>query len=145
MESWIFDVDGTIADPTHRRGYVQNKPKRWDLWNKTMHLDAYHHDIIEFVHYAIASGREVIICTGREDTYREVTEEWFRKGNIPFDKMYMRKAKDYRSDDIVKEEMYHELIKDGYNPVLVFDDRNSVVAKWRELGLRCIQVNQGDF
>jgi hypothetical protein len=34
---------------------------------------------------------------------------------------------------------------DGYNPTIAFDDRNQVVKKWRELGIKCYQVREGDF
>ena len=59
--------------------------------------------------------------------------------------MLMRRTKDYRSDDIVKKEMLDEMRAIGYNPTLVFDDRDRVVKMWRENGLRCFQVAEGDF
>jgi hypothetical protein len=57
----------------------------------------------------------------------------------------MRKHNDYRSDDIVKKEMYFEYIQPKYNVVCVFDDRDKVVKMWRDLGILCCQVYYGDF
>lgn len=150
MNAWIFDVDGTLADPTHRRGYVQNKPKRWDLWNKTMNRDGYHKDIFQFMYSGWNLGNKILISTGREESYRDVTLEWLHNNpwfdtTILLDKMFMRKDKDYRSDELIKKEMLDQMREDGYNPVLVFDDRDRVVKMWRENGIRCLQVSEGNF
>ena len=57
----------------------------------------------------------------------------------------MRKKGDHRKDSIVKKELYEEHIKNRYEVLCVFDDRNQVVDMWREEGLLCCQVYYGDF
>jgi hypothetical protein len=57
----------------------------------------------------------------------------------------MRKKGDYRDDSIVKKELLDQIRKDGYNPLLAFDDRDRVVKAWRECGIRCLQVAEGNF
>jgi hypothetical protein len=57
----------------------------------------------------------------------------------------MRKEKDNRPDEVVKEELYHNQISPFYKVEAVFDDRNKVVAMWRRLGLTVFQVADGDF
>lgn len=57
----------------------------------------------------------------------------------------MRKEKDYRGDEIIKEELFKENIENNYYCVAVFDDRNRVIKKWREMGLLACQVYEGDF
>jgi hypothetical protein len=52
----------------------------------------------------------------------------------------MRKTDDNRCDSIVKEEIYNEYIKDKYNVLAVFDDRDRVVDMWRRIGLPTYQV-----
>ena len=56
---------------------------------------------------------------------------------------------DFRSDVDVKRELYQENIEDKYDILFVLDDRNSekypVVPMWRELGLTCFQVAEGNF
>lgn len=56
----------------------------------------------------------------------------------------MRVAGDNRPDTIVKYEMFQK-IKDKYNIVGVFDDRECVVEMWRAVGLTCFQVDWGMF
>lgn len=52
---------------------------------------------------------------------------------------------DRRSDVQVKRELLAEIRKDGYEPIVVLDDRSSVVEMWREEKLTCLQVAKGDF
>lgn len=88
---------------------------------------------------------EVILCSGRMDKYRKQTEDWLKKNQIDYDKLYMRKTDDQRKDFVIKEEIYNTYIKDKYNVLFVLDDRNQVVDLWRHLGLTCFQVAEGDF
>lgn len=145
MNCWIFDVDGTLSNPSHRKHHLQGKPKRWDLWNSSMAHDTPHDDIIEFTRIAKLLGIAVVISTGREEAHRQVTLDWLVAHNASFDRIYMRKTKDYRHDVIVKKEMLDQMRIDGYTPSLVFDDRNSVVDMWRENNIRCLHVAPGDF
>ena len=55
----------------------------------------------------------------------------------------MRKEKDYRADTIVKGEMFDQMLADGYEPTMVFDDRPSVIRMWRTIGLTVVDVGQG--
>jgi hypothetical protein len=57
----------------------------------------------------------------------------------------MRKYGDFRQDSIVKREIYERFIAPDYDILCVLDDRNSVVSMWREIGLTCLQVAEGDF
>ena len=59
--------------------------------------------------------------------------------------LYMRKDGDYRPDCIVKREIYEQEIKDKYDVVGVFEDRDSCVKMWRALGLTCFQVADGSY
>jgi len=95
-----------------------------------------------------AAGCTILIATGRNESDRKVTVEWL--DNVAgikglYQKLYMRPASDFRADDIVKGEILDKMLKDGYQPSMVFDDRDSVVNEWRRRGLRCLQVAPGDF
>ena len=52
----------------------------------------------------------------------------------------MRPFGDRRKDLIVKKELYMNHIHNNYDVICVFEDRQSVVDMWRELGLLCCQV-----
>ena len=59
--------------------------------------------------------------------------------------VYMRDKNDSRKDTIIKHEIYENYIKNKFNVRVIYDDRNSVVDMWRSLGLKCFQVQEGDF
>ena len=74
-----------------------------------------------------------------------VFENWLNKNGFDHDGLYMRPSNDMRGDDIIKREIYDNKFKNSYNVLGVFDDRNRVVKVWRDLGLKCFQVEEGDF
>lgn len=141
----VCDIDGTIADLTHRRVYVATKPKNWAAFERTMHLDAPIQPIIDVVRELHAAGWTVVMCSGRGSQNRDVTERWLAEHGVPYHALYMRRAKDYRRDSIVKAELLEAMRADGHEPSVVFDDRNQVVEMWREAGILCVQVAPGDF
>ncbi len=141
----VCDIDGTVADLSHRRQWVATKPKNWKAFETTMHLDEPMSRVISLVQSLHNLGTQVIYCSGRGEQNRDVTQKWLDDNELPQGPLYMRKAKDYRSDDIVKRELLDEMRWDGYEPDLVLDDRDRVVAMWRDEGIETIQVAKGDF
>lgn len=139
------DIDGTIADLAHRRVYVASKPKNWPAFEKTMNLDLPIPYVIEAVRALRGSGWKVVMCTGRGAQNKQVTVDWLGKHGVGYDAIYTRAAKDYRRDDIIKEELLVQARADGFDPDVVFDDRNQVVDMWRRVGVPCVQVAEGDF
>jgi phosphoglycolate phosphatase-like HAD superfamily hydrolase len=142
---FIFDVDGTLTNASHRQHHVRQKPKRWDLFNAKMHLDTPHDDIIWLAKLFYDLGHMVIICSGRGSEKRQVTMDWLEAHGVKFHGLYMRKEKDSRSDDIVKAELLARIREEIGEPFMAFDDRNQVVDMWRANGIRCCQVAPGDF
>jgi hypothetical protein len=57
----------------------------------------------------------------------------------------MRRVGDRRPDYIVKAELLDQILRDGFSPSMAFDDRDQVVAMWRERGVPCAQVAPGNF
>ena len=52
----------------------------------------------------------------------------------------MRPKDDLRKDFMVKRDFFNRMIIDGFNPVLVFEDKATVVEMWQELGLKCLMI-----
>ena len=44
-----------------------------------------------------------------------------------------------------KAEIYEKELKGKYNIIMIYDDRDQVVETWRSLGLKCAQVEYGEF
>ena len=151
----VFDIDGTLANISHRIHHIKNKPKNWKLFNELSvndkpinhTIDLYQKLSIEHSSDHLAGKHMYItIATGRSEDYRNITEKWLKDNGINFDAVYMRKSRDYRPDYIVKCE-YIDYIYNDYQcmPDIWFDDRVQVVKALRERGITVFQVANGDY
>lgn len=138
----IFDIDGTLADVSHRRHHVIGG-RNWEAFFAEM-VDDPCIESVQWLAHKIASDVPIILCSGRPEKYRGVTEEWLKHFNIEYKILYMRPDDDMRQDYIVKSQMLDAILEDGFEPILVVDDRPSVVSMWRERGLTCLQCADWD-
>lgn len=144
----IFDIDGTLANVSHRTQYVQINPKNWKAFNAAMVHDVPNKDIVWLVRTFYAVGSKILISSGRGAEDRDKTVHWLDNvANIAglYEKLYMRPLDDDRRDDIVKSEILDQMLLDGYNPTIAVDDRDQVVNMFRSRGLRVLQVAPGNF
>ncbi|ALA48492.1 polynucleotide kinase [Mycobacterium phage Lolly9] len=140
-EAIIVDIDGTLAQMAGRSPYDYSQ----------VHTDTVDEQIKWLVNEMHMRNVEVLIVSGRDCSCREATEEWLRVNGIRYDELHMRptgavdnhgnKLPDY----LVKSTLFDENIRGKYNVRFVLDDRNQVVDLWRSLGLKCLQVQPGDF
>jgi predicted kinase len=131
----ICDIDGTLAHMKNRSPYDYSKVGEDDVDVRIAELL----DILE------EKGHTIIMVSGRDGSCRPDTEAWLTKWEVPYKYLYMREAGDTRNDAIVKRELFDEHIRDKYQVLCVLDDRDRVVKMWREIGLKCLQVAEGNF
>jgi predicted kinase len=130
----ICDLDGTLALLNGRNPYDAS----------TCENDLINIPVLEILR-KFKDKYMIIFCSGREDKYLIQTYNFLKKCDNSFKYLLMRKTGDFRKDAIIKKEIFDEHIKDKYYVEFVLDDRNQVVEMWRELGLTCLQVREGDF
>lgn len=145
LKTYIFDIDGTIANTDHRVHHLEGDKKDWKSWYAKAQDDIPYWEIVDLMRLAHDAGIAIVICTGRDSGVRKETEEWLSSHNLPYHQLYMRKAGDRRDDTIVKFELLEQMQQEGYDPVLVFEDRDRVVKMWRDAGLKCLQVKPGEY
>jgi predicted kinase len=132
----ICDLDGTLALIDDRNPYDAS-----DCENDRLNTP-----VADTLKFYRQNGYQILLVSGREETYREQTLRFLAKHQIRYDALWMRPANDYRKDDIVKKRIFDLNIKDKYFVSLILDDRNQVVDMWRkELQLPCFQVFYGQF
>ena len=143
---YIFDLDGTLADCTHRLKYIQDKVKDWDKFHKECVNDLPIEYTIDMLNH-LADSEDITIVTGRNDSVRAETEAWLAKHDVHYTWLAMRTSEDRRLDYVFKKEWLEGYRKDFPEDDIigVFEDRQQVVDMWREEGLICYQVNRGDF
>ncbi len=144
----LVDIDGTLADVEHRRHFVdktRNGPRDFNSFYKAMIHDTVKEDIRGIVNMLFVNGWHIFITTGRPETYRDITEKWLIENSCFYHTLVMRSVKRaFDPDFLVKKDMLVEIQK-THNPVYAIDDRDQVVKMWREEGLTCFQVAEGNF
>ena len=142
----VFDIDGTLANVEHRRQFVASRPKNWAAWNAGMANDTVNEDIRWMLDsFLNRTGTKIVLCSGRGEETRAVTEQWLGDNFIHFDALFMRRAKDHRKDSIVKVELLQQIREQWGEPFLWIDDRRQVVDAIRAEGVRVLQVEAGEF
>lgn len=131
----ICDIDGTLAHMKDRSPYD---------WSRVGE-DEVDPNIKNLLN-TVKDKYVIILVSGRDEVCREKTEKWLRENGIPHHAiLFMRSENDNRKDTVIKRELFENYIRDYYNIQFVLDDRNQVVEMWRSLGLKCLQVQEGDF
>lgn len=146
-EAIIVDIDGTVAHMTGRSPYDYTQ----------VHTDVVDEQIRWLVNTLAGADNTpegppyILIVSGRDDSCAVETAKWLIENRIYHDELYMRptravdangnKLPDYK----VKYDLFNQNIRGKYNVRFVLDDRDQVVNLWRALGLKCLQVQPGDF
>ena len=141
-----FDIDGTLANIEHRLDYVRSKPKNWAAFDAGIPNDKVNEPVAEVLRQMAKTRNTIILASGRNERSRQATVDWLRnKGLNLYQKLYMRKADDFRADDIIKDEIIDEIVADyGKLPDMWFDDRPRVVRAVRKRGIFVFDVYQGE-
>ena len=144
----IFDLDGTLALVDKRRE-IAKKPNGkidFDIFYDPQYieLDEPNSSVIELAKMYKRNGYEIVIVSGRSDRTKEATERWLEKYGILYDRMIMRKRKNFTPDNELKERWLEKYL-DRDDIRVVVDDRQRVVDMWRRNGLNVFQVANGNF
>jgi hypothetical protein len=140
----VVDIDGTIARVGDRLKYLQTTPPDYDKFYASCFDDEPIQEIVDLVDN-LQFKYKIVYCTGRREEVREATENWLKNQGLVVDKVLMRPNKDHRHDTLVKPEQLSNAGILLQEIAFVLEDRDTMVAKWRGLGLKCLQVNYGDF
>jgi len=152
MKTVIFDLDGTLADIETRReiSIKENGKMDWDIFfdPNNISLDTPNRPVITMAKLLKESGHRIVILSGRSKVTKDATRDWLKQFDVPFDVLKMRpdnKEFKFMPDDQLKKLWLDQLFPNTEDVLCVFDDRDKVVKMWRENGLSCLQVAEGNF
>lgn len=143
--AYIFDIDGTLADCSHRLHFIQQEKPDWDAFYKECENDEPINPVLNLLMDLQDAGAYIIFVTGRPFEYLDETKRWLEiYTGERVKELWMRENGDHRPDYVIKKEIYEKYLTD-YCIDGVFEDRKQCVDMWRSLGLTCYQVANGDY
>lgn len=156
--AYIFDIDGTLANLSHRLHFIERVPKDWAMFFDidTVLKDKPFAHICRLAKALYKADATIVFVSGRPERIRLPTIKWlyYHVTGDPSTRatqLYMRPdmlpdgKPDHREDYVVKRELLKRVVWDGFTPIMAFDDRDQVVKMWREEGIPCAQVADGNF
>ena len=145
----IVDIDGTIADCTHRLKFIKGEVKDWTGFYNACIDDKPIQSMIDMVRALNERHYYIIFLTGRSEVARDLTYKWLSEHVMSgFDKDYllMRPRGDYREDSVVKLELLKKHVENSKAEVsFILEDRQTVVNAYRAEGFKVLQVAEGNF
>jgi len=145
----IVDIDGTISKVGERLKYLKQDPPDWDSFYADCFEDEPVPEIIKMVDDLYEEYNRIVFCTGRRESCRVKTMKWLKKhfsdGFVKDIELLMRPDIDHRHDTEVKPELLEKAGINLNDIAFILEDRTSMVKRWREMGLICLQVAEGDF
>jgi len=142
MRTVIFDIDGTLADCSHRQSYAQ--AKEWDNFHSLCLKDSVIKNVADLL-VSMASICNVVLLTGMNERYRHLRRKWLTLSGLDglYEDLLMRGDQDFRPD----AEMKWSALVDRFgtpegvleNVWFVVDDKDSVVEVLRNHGLTVLQ------
>jgi len=135
----IFDLDGTLRDDRHRIHYIEEGD--WESYFDAQLQDPLITETLLALTMCEVFGYKILIVTG--STREELIKEWLEKYNINYDLLCFRSPGDQTPNTLLKEQYYWEEIIHKYKTVMVFEDQDTVVKMWQDLGKHVFQVKYG--
>lgn len=149
MKIVVVDLDGTLADASHREHLA--RAKMWDEFHAGLSEDKPREGVAWLLRLLHRDPEVcVVACTGRPERYRLATYKWLAANDIHgIDDIVMRPNDDYRSDAELKPAILRDwiaaFIPEGAHVMMILDDRDKVVEAWRNAGYECWQVQPGGY
>ncbi|MET9532182.1 MULTISPECIES: hypothetical protein [unclassified Streptomyces] len=122
----VFDIDGVVADVTHRLPHLAGSPQDWNAFFQHASGDA---PLPEGLMLAADVGgtHEVVWFTGRPEHIRGITIDWLTAQGMPVGHLYMRPDEDDRPVSVLKAAWLTQLARER-RVALVVDDNEAVAA-----------------
>lgn len=155
MKYIVFDIDGVLADCSHRLKYIQGKNKDYDKFYSSEEV---------MKDRLILDITDIIIALGNFDDYTGVDEEdqtriifvsgrnrkclsstiWWLETNLNVcineDNLFLRSENDWRPAYQIKEDLIKKHI--GFENILfAFDDDDEVNDMYKKHGVICYKPN----
>lgn len=117
----VFDVDGVLADVTHRLHHLRARPQRWERFFAAADRDPLLDEGAKRLRVALAE-HQVVYLTGRPERNRRLTERWLGRHELPTSPLLMRRDDDHRPARWMKREALRRLARTREVVSIIDDD-----------------------
>lgn len=127
----IFDMDGVLADMTHREGLRHDKK----AFRAAAALDKPIKPMIALYHALLKAGYDCHIWTARNAVNEAVTYDWLMQNVMEFSDLRMRVDGNTHRDEDLKEIWLNSYLAKSWTPDLVVEDKIDCVRMFRRRGI----------
>lgn len=147
MKYIIFDIDGVLADCSHRLKYIKGEKKDYDKFYSYSEvvMDRIIQDgkkLLESLELTLDSTDYIgiVFVTARNEKCYGATEAWLASNLDAYHEMFMRPENDWRPAHEVKEDLIKKHI--GFENILfAFDDDDKINEMYAKHGVMCYKPN----
>lgn len=134
----VLDIDGVLADTSHRMHHLERGRRNWDAFFAAAPKDPPLAEGVEVAH-TLARDYDIAYVTGRPSRYRRDTLAWLDGHGLPPGLLIMRPAGDRRPAELTKLAAIRRLA--AARPIAVIvDDDPDVCAAARNAGFTVFEA-----
>ncbi len=153
----LIDIDSTVSNTEHREHFLDQKPKDWVSFFHACDGDAPIPEMIltlkKHIDNQDTSEFKYFFLTGRSGypEVKEKTKEWLDGIGFDGDRVIYRHPKRFERSYVYKVNALQKYLSNhNHNPnpdlnVIIIDDDEKVIEKFKELGHITVQVNTANY
>lgn len=134
----VFDIDGVLADVSHRLHHIRRRRKRWEAFFAAADADPLLHQGRDLL-LESAQQHAIVYLSGRPERTRSQTQRWLDRHGLPPGAVVLRPNRDRRPAHVVKPELVDLVRRQGRVAVVVDDDAD-VCDALRSAGYTVLQA-----
>jgi len=139
-EAALFDLDGTLCDTSTIEHLTQGPDRDYAAFHAASAGCPPRDDVRAALEDACERGLVIVLWTGREFVWRDLTLDWLAGHGIAHDGLYMRWAADYRPATTVKAALLQDIAADDLRVVEAWEDDPAVAELLRESGVATVHL-----
>lgn len=144
MNAVVFDIDGVLADNSHRLAQLHPETPDWDAFHDAQHLDPPIQEQVTLLNMMLEGGFRVVLLTSRPEHYRQATVDWLATHGIEYHRLLMHPQWEVDTHARFKQGALSNL-RLQFNVRLVIDDSPETIAVARSLGIPALYIHSGYY
>jgi hypothetical protein len=140
----LVDVDGVLADGSHRQHLLNGEKKRWQDFFRAISDDQPLLATVTLVDL-ISDDTLITLLTARPESIHDDTVAWLREYEIRWDLLIMRGHRDHGPSTEMKRLAVEELRYAGFDPVLAIDDDQRNITMYEEENIPALYLHSGYY